>query len=204
MVLKVKKSLHQKITRKLVLIGGLVAISLLVGVLELTNTTHVFHKRKTISGIIPSTSNPSQSPSPSVTTDKVAGSDTPPASSGASAAASPKADTAISGAQGPLLEPYGTFVSNHSPSLSDTNGAPSGEQSVCITSAGASCYITFKRLGIVKTLETKIADSKGSVYWDWDVNKAGFSAGSWQITATATANGQTKSVNDTLDLKVTP
>jgi hypothetical protein len=88
--------------------------------------------------------------------------------------------------------------------LSDTNGAPSGEQSVCITSAGASCYITFKRLGIVKTLETKIADSKGSVYWDWDVNKAGFSAGSWQITATATANGQTKSVNDTLDLKVTP
>src|SRR6202011_3279223 len=40
-----------------------------------------------------------------------------------------------------LVTPYGTFVSNHHPTLSGSPG-PS-EESVCNTTPGATCYIEF-------------------------------------------------------------
>lgn len=108
-----------------------------------------------------------------------------------------------SGSSGNLLAPSGTLVSNHKPSLSG-DPTPSGEQSVCNTTPGASCYIKFVQGDIVKKLDTRIADSTGSVIWSWDIKQAGFSQGRWTITAVATLNGLSKSTTDNLSLEVQP
>jgi hypothetical protein len=91
------------------------------------------------------------------------------------------------------------LVSNHSPKAS----LP-GEQSVCSTTPGASCYIGFTKDGATKKLEAQTTDSQGFAYWTWDINSAGLAEGSWTITATAMLNGQTKSANDPIELVVKP
>lgn len=102
-----------------------------------------------------------------------------------------------------LTAPTGTFVSNHRPSLS---GSPllRQEKSVCNTTPGATCYMLFMKDGVAKQLATQTADNTGSTYWLWDVSQAGFTQGSWQITAVATLNGQTATANDSLPLEVQP
>jgi hypothetical protein len=57
---------------------------------------------------------------------------------------------------------------------------------------------------VIKTLPTQTADANGTVIWDWDVKQAGFDTGTWQITAVATLNGQTKTTNDPIKLEVQP
>lgn len=199
MVAKSKKNLYSKFNWKLIAISGLVFIGL-IAILELTNATHLFHKQTPVSGSIPATN-------PSITTrsgsnspvSQVGSSSTTPASD----STNPKSDTATSGS-GTLLAPYGTFVSNHRPSLSGSNGVPSQEQSVCLTTPGASCLISFTNNGVIKTLDSQIADSKGAVYWSWDVKKAGFTEASWSVSATASLNGQSKDTKDSLDLTIDP
>lgn len=180
----------------------LVLAVLIIGGLELTNTTHFFHKRNTASGTIPSSSKNKDAPTKDKAKSAKKTSSTASESSGVSAD-SDKAIAAGGGNNEPLVEPYGTFVSNHRPSLSGS-GSPSKVQSVCNTTPGASCYISFSSGSITKKLEAKIADSRGAVYWDWDVNDAGFTAGSWNVTAIASLNGQNKSTADTLSLEVKP
>ena len=104
-----------------------------------------------------------------------------------------------------LVTPYGTFVSNHKPSLRNSV-SPSSEESVCITTPGASCTIIFTNVkdNTNKKLDAKLADNKGTVYWSWDVKEAGFYAGTWKIQAIATSNGQSKSSEDSLGLEVLP
>lgn len=101
-----------------------------------------------------------------------------------------------------LIMPSGTLVSNHRPSLSSSS--LSGEQSVCNTSPGASCYIEFTKGNEVKKLPVQTTDSNGSTYWTWDVGQAGLGAGSWKITAVASLSGQTKTFDDSLTLDVQP
>lgn len=109
-----------------------------------------------------------------------------------------------SGSSGKLtVSPSGTFVSNHKPNLSGAP-SPSEEQSVCNTVPGANCYIKFVMGGVVKKLDTRIADSSGSVIWSWDVKQAGFTEGKWTITAVTTLNGQTKTTTDSLALEIQP
>ena|SRR5579859_7734742 len=103
----------------------------------------------------------------------------------------------------PLKAPSGTFVSNHKPSLSGSS-APSQEQSVCNTTPGANCYIQFTKGNVTKTLPVQTVNSSGSAYWTWDVQSAGFSVGSWQVTAIASANGQTMTTQDSQPLEVQP
>lgn len=103
-----------------------------------------------------------------------------------------------------LIPPYGTFVSDHHPSLSGANNTPSTELSTCTTSPGASCYIKFTKEGEVKRLATQTTDGSGSTSWHWDVSQAGLSAGTWYITAVATQGDQTKTTNDTFKLEVQP
>jgi cytoskeletal protein RodZ len=99
-----------------------------------------------------------------------------------------------------LKTPFGTFVSNHKPGQ---NGSPTSEQSVCNTTAGASCDIQFKNSsGVVKTLGSEKADANGSAYWSWDVKGATLAPGEWHVTAIATLNGQTKTSNDPTPLEV--
>ena len=90
-----------------------------------------------------------------------------------------------------LLAPFGSFVSNHNPSLS--NSSKSYELSTCETTPGASCYIEFTNsAGHNIVLPAQTANSQGVVSWGWSVSSKGFTIGSWSITAVATLNGQTK------------
>ena len=119
-------------------------------------------------------------------------SDTTPAKSSVAAAPSGSAAGTVP------YTPWGGFVSNHHPG----NGTPTTETSVCNTTPGASCYIKFTNDGQTRTLDTKVADANGSVVWNWDVSNAGFSSGSWQVSAVATLNGQTASATDTQALVI--
>jgi hypothetical protein len=101
-----------------------------------------------------------------------------------------------------LAAPSGTFVSNHSPSLSDSSRAQ--ETSVCITTPGASCFIQFTLNGTTKTLDARTADENGAASWDWTPSSLGLTQGSWSIKATATRNSTTKSSQDSLTLNVSP
>jgi hypothetical protein len=115
---------------------------------------------------------------------------------------SPKDSGSNSSGQ-PLIIPSGTLVSNHRPSLSGVS-SPSSEQSVCNTSSNATCYIEFTKDNEIKKLPEQTTDANGSTYWSWDVAKAGLSVGSWQVTAIARANGQTKIFRDSITLEVQP
>ncbi len=177
---------------------GFVLIGVVLAILELTNTTHLLHKPKTTSSTIPAAS--SNSSGSSNTENN--GQSTPPSSSNSTPA--PSTETPKSpGTPSSLLDPNGTLVSNHRPNLS---GSPTNrqEQSACNTTPGATCSIIFTKDGITKTLEAKQADSNGAVIWNWDVKTAGFTVGSWKITAVATLKGQTKSASDALNLEIQP
>lgn len=177
---------------------GVVALLALIVILELTNVTHFFHDSKATSSTIPSTS------SNDTTNSSSNGSDQNPSPSPNTTPPPPPPETPkSSGNVGTLLEPSGTFVSNHHPNL-DGSPAPSQEQSTCTTTPGATCTITFTQGAVTKTLEAKTADANGTVIWNWDVKTAGFTPGSWKITATASANGQSKSAADAQDLVVQP
>jgi len=102
-----------------------------------------------------------------------------------------------------LVAPSGSFVSNHKPSLSGSS-APSQEVSTCNTTPGAQCYIEFQQGDIVKKLDAQTVDGNGSTNWKWDVAKAGFNEGSWQIKAVATYNGESKTTTDSFTLEVQP
>ena len=99
----------------------------------------------------------------------------------------------------PPASPSGSFVSNHSPSLSNSPK----EQSTCVTTPGASCYIQFTNGNQVKQLPVKQTDSSGAVVWDWDINTAGLSQGTWQIEAFANLNNQTRSTKS-IPLEISP
>jgi hypothetical protein len=97
-----------------------------------------------------------------------------------------------------LKEPSGTFISNHHPG----DDSPTAISSVCNTSPGATCYLQFTKGDVIKTLASQVADGNGSTFWNWDVQEAGFTSGSWKVTAIASLNGQTKSTPDPLNLEV--
>lgn len=176
-------------------ISTLGVLIVVVAVLELTNTTHIFHKQKVNygSGNIPASSssntiNSSESPVPdsnpklsSGTTTTTGGQTAPPSTGGGPAS------------------PYGYFVSNHKPGQNGTNTT---EQSVCKTTPSSTCYIAFTNGSVVKTLETKTVDDSGTAAWSWDVRSAGLLSGSWKVTAVAGLNGQTVSSDDPILLEV--
>lgn len=114
--------------------------------------------------------------------------------------AAPKSTTGSSSASTVvLIAPWGNFVSNHSPGQ---GGSPTTETSVCNTTPGASCYIKFTNGDKTRTLDTKTTDANGSTAWSWNISDAGFSSGSWQITAIATLNGQAKLSTDQQSLLI--
>lgn len=104
-----------------------------------------------------------------------------------------------SGTNTTLLKPWGNFISNHFPGQNDTSNA---ETSTCNTTPGAICYISFVNGSQKRYLEKKVADANGAVIWNWDVKQAGFSAGSWEVSAIATLNGQELISKDSLQLKI--
>ena len=90
-----------------------------------------------------------------------------------------------------LLVPSGDFVSAHNVQL-DTPIA-----SVCNTTPGATCIISFTSGSLIRSLTAETADRGGSAYWNsWTPRSMGLTVGSWQVQATATLNGQTKTAVD--------
>ena len=145
------------------------------------------------------------SPSTSTTTVKnssASQSGTNPATSDKQVAAPGSSDMSSS-AQNPTDNtgqppsmPTGNFVSNHKPG----GNYPTTEQSACNTTPGASCYIKFTSGSNTETLKPQITDSNGTTIWNWDA--ATFPSGTWQVTATAALNGQTKTVADATPLTI--
>jgi hypothetical protein len=175
-------------------LGLLLVVALAVVLLEVTNTTHFFHKAK-LTSTIPST-HPSSTTAPptSKKQTKTNTSSSPPSSQTDKSIA----PTSASGA-GPMT-PTGVFISDHRPNLSGQPN-PTQENSACITSPGATCYIEFTLDNVVKKLDTQTADKNGAVYWTWDVSKDDFTAGSWQVRVIATLNGKTAISTDQLDVQ---
>lgn len=90
-----------------------------------------------------------------------------------------------------LEAPFGSFVSNNNPSLS--NSSQSYELSSCETTPGATCYIKFTNAqGQNIILPSQVVDSQGVTSWGWNVNTKGFTVGTWSVTAIASLNGQDK------------
>ena len=103
----------------------------------------------------------------------------------------------------PPDKPSGTFVSNHTPRLSSEDLA-NQENSVCITTSGASCTITFIKGSQTISLPKQETDAGGATYWTWKLQDYGITEGTWTIKAVATMNGQTVSADDPTGLVVTP
>jgi len=180
----------KRFTHRTVLISTVLVISLLLlGAILLIRHQHKF-AQQTIQ------SSSSKSGSASAPASNGSTSSSPPASS-----PEPSKESSNGGSSAILLAPYGNFVSNHNLG----NGRPTTEQSVCNTTPGASCYIKFtKSDGSVKTLAAQTTDNNGTTIWNWDVKDAGFSAGSWQITAVASLNGDVKTTTDPTPLEIQP
>jgi hypothetical protein len=101
----------------------------------------------------------------------------------------------------PLLTPTGDFVSDHEPNLSGSPH-PNTMNSVCNTTPGATCYISFTNGDTTKSLSKQQADSGGGTYWNYSLQSVGLTQGTWTIEAIATSNGQTKTAYDAMNLTV--
>jgi len=109
-------------------------------------------------------------------------------------------DTATSSTEPPLT-PAGNFISNHHPNLSGSP-APNTISSVCTTSPGASCVISFTKDGATKSLEAQTTDRGGATYWNWKLQDIGLTSGSWKVTATASLNDKKVSSEDAMNLEI--
>ena len=182
-----------KLTKRFLLVGSAVGLVVIIAMLELTNTTHIFHKAS-VPPVIPAHTNLGTSINSSQ------GNNT--ASNNSSSSNNPSPGPTAEETNHTLIAPSGNFVSNHFPG---ENGSPTTESSVCNTSPGATCYIRFTNTGTGKTtqLADQVADTRGSTSWNWDVSKdAHLTSGQWQITAVATLGSQSKTANDALKLTI--
>ncbi len=106
------------------------------------------------------------------------------------------------GSSAVVITPSGNFVSDHHPNLSGSP-APNTLTSVCNTTPGAACQISFTMDGVTKSLPSQTTDSGGSTYWtNWKLQDVGLTAGTWKVQATASLDGQTQTAYDAMDLVV--
>lgn len=159
-------------------------VVIIVG-LELTGVTHIFHKK----------------PAPVVSGSSFNTKGEPKSAKKGSGSDSASSKNSPNGSTTALIVPSGSFVSNHHPNLSGSP-APNTMSSVCNTTPGASCKISFTKDGSTKSLDTQTADANGAAYWNWKLQDIGLAAGTWNIQASANLNGQTKTAADAMDLVV--
>jgi cytoskeletal protein RodZ len=181
----VKKSPKLKIAAVL-----LAVVVLIIALLELTNTTHVFHAEKA------SSPNPTHAVTASPDTKGEPSPSSPVSSSKTSAADSTASNQ-------PLISPQGTFVSNHRPNLSGSP-RPNSIQSSCVTTPGVVCLISFTKGSIVKSLPAQKTDGGGGTYWSWKLQDVGITEGTWHISVKATIGSQSKVTEDSIDMVVSP
>jgi hypothetical protein len=184
-------SKHHPILSKKSLLAAGAGLIVIVAILELTNTTHLFHKQS-VPPVIPAHTSPGKPISTSSSQPN------------APAASTPQDNTPLPTdvTNHTLIAPTGTFVSNHFPGQ---NGSSTTEASVCNTSPGATCYIKFTNVttGDTTQLAAQVTDARGTTSWYWDASQdAHLSAGQWKVMAIATLGSQTKTATDTLNLTV--
>ncbi|HEV7454723.1 MAG TPA: hypothetical protein VGO07_05690 [Candidatus Saccharimonadales bacterium] len=174
---------------------ALVCLAGLFVILEKTNTINLVHKR------VPPAQTATQDTKgePQQPAANQSGASTTPANQNnpgddKSTAAQPAAST-------PPKDPTGDFVSNYQPTLTAPRNLI---ESVCTTTPGAQCRISFTKDNTTKQLDPMTADKGGSAYWTWKLQDVGLTTGSWKITATATLNGKTVTANSPLRLEVKP
>lgn len=197
------RSIRVNRSKKSLLITCVVVV-LLAGVfatLEFTNTTHLLHKKKVQTFVQTPTTGGAGS-----NFDKgesVANNDKGGRSDSNSSSAQPGDSKSLTNANADvaLITPAGNFVSNHHPNLSGSP-APNLISSVCNTTPGATCTIIFTKDNIQKSLPSQTTDSGGSAYWNWRLQDIGLTIGSWEITAKATLNTQSKTAGDAQNLEV--
>ena len=167
--------------------------------LERANVTHLFHDAAPKA--LPVTASPDTKGEPS-TSQTASNSDKSSQNSSTPTTSSQPGDqkSSSSGSTGgTLLSPAGDFVSAH-------KNVPSSASlsSVCNTTAGATCKISFTSTnGTVKSLDSQTTDRGGSTYWNsWSPKAIGLTTGSWTVQAIASLNGQTKTSSDALPLEV--
>lgn len=193
---------RRRTSKKPLLLGFLVLVALagIVAVLELTGVTHFVRKNAA-----PQTANqntkgegPNQTASENGATGTEKSSDQAQTGGGtySSDNKTPNANQTTK-----LDVPTGNFVSNHRRNLSGSP-APNKLQSSCVTTPGATCQIIFTKDGATKSLEAKKTDAGGGVYWEWKLQDAGLTKGSWKVQAKATLGTQIETAEDSLLLEV--
>lgn len=128
---------------------------------------------------------------------------TTPTSTKSNGTKTPSSSPSSGSATANLIAPSGSFVSNHHPNLSGTP-APNTMQSVCTTTPGAVCAISFTNNGVTKSLTPQTADKDGNSYWSWKLQDIELSSGSWHIEAVATLGSQSLNSADVMNLEVAP
>jgi len=188
-----KQSKKRPINKLLLATITLILISILIFFLEISDTTHFFHKEK-IPAVIPTHTNTA------ISTDNSKTNTPPTPSESSNSASSPSNVPQPTNRQ--LVAPSGNFISNHYPGK---DGSPTLEASICNTTSGADCYIKFTNIGtgVSTQLPTHITGADGSTSWYWDVKQdAHLTSGVWHVEAIATLGTQSKSTNDSLNLTI--
>jgi hypothetical protein len=186
-----KKTIKIKLPVVILIIVVLVG---LVVALELTGSTHIFHKKR----VVPAVTASQETKGEEGTSAKSSTAENNASSSVAKEVpGDAKGNGDVPSDSPVLLAPSGNFVSAHN--------VPSDAAivSVCNTTPGASCVITFTSGNVKKSLTSQVTDRGGSAYWNsWTPKDIGLSTGSWQISATASLNGKTQSSSDAMPLVV--
>lgn len=119
-----------------------------------------------------------------------------PASSNTNSTTSQSPDVG-SNTDATLVAPTGNSVSDHNVTSSQT------VESVCTTTVGATCQITFTNQGSsIISLPPETINSGGSAYWTWTPSSIGLTDGNWKIQQKATLGSQTEATTDPLSLEV--
>jgi len=191
---------HSRKRLFLIIGAAVLGLVILVAVLELTNTTHFFHAAP-LKNYETQANKPNRTIN-SGTKGEDASQNTKKNDNTANQTAplpeDSKQNTTTPGITGELVTPTNsTFVSNHRPQNNSEL-----LQSVCNTSAGATCQMIFTNNGTTKSLPAQMTDRGGATYWTWSPSQIGLTAGTWTIQATATAGSQSQSETDTISLEV--
>jgi len=178
----------------------LLALAAVLAVLELTNTTHLFHKNSPTKPAV-SAGQSTKGEKTATTNSSQQNSGTPASTPSGSANTSQPGDTKSNTVTtADLITPFGNFVSAHANVPSST-----ALSSVCNTTVGATCKIAFTSGTLTRYLSSETTDSGGSAYWpSWTPNSIGLTPGTWQVSAVATLNGQTKTGTDATNLEIKP
>lgn len=190
-----------KLPKSIIFISSALILGVIVlALLELTDTTHLLHKKNVQTFDQTPTSGGAGS---NINKGEPANKNETSNSSNSSSSTQPGDNKNSVGTSNnvSLLTPSGDFVSNHHPNLSGSP-APNLMSSVCTTTPGATCTIIFTKDGVQKSLPAQTTDRGGSAYWNWRLQDIGITSGSWKITAKATLNDQTKTADDALNLEV--